>query len=141
MNFQDAIARMPHKDVMCLIEEVLNADEASIRCRAKDHRHIDYPLRIGGQLMNVSLVELGAQAAAVHASLYGIGGHHAGLLLALHDVEVRRPDVGLTDAPLETTAERLHFDATGALYRFAVYDRKAEVVSGDAMLMIRALNP
>lgn len=139
MKFQNALDRMPHKDEMRLIDEVLAANETSIRCRAKDHRPIDYPLRIGGNLMNVSLVELGAQAAAAHASLFGVGDRHAGLLLALHNVGLLRLDGGLADAPLEAVAERLHVDETGALYRFAVNDRDGEILKGEAVLMIQAL--
>jgi predicted hotdog family 3-hydroxylacyl-ACP dehydratase len=141
MNFQKAIDRMPQKGVMCLIEEVLSADETSIKCRAKDHRNAGYPLRIAGQLMTASLVELGAQAAAAHASLYCIGAHHAGMLLALHNVEIREPEGGLADAPLESSAERVHFNETGARYRFAVHYHSSEVLSGDAVLMMQAVNP
>ena len=141
MNFQAAIDRMPQKGVMCLIDEVLSADETSIKCRAKDHRNAGYPLRIAGQLMTASLVELGAQAAAAHASLYGIGGHHAGMLLALHNVEIREPDDSLTDTLLEASAERMHFDETGARYRFTVHYHSSEVLSGEAMLMMQAVPP
>lgn len=141
MNFQDAIDRMPQKGVMCLIQEVLSADEMSIRCRAKDHRTVDYPLRIAGQLMTASLVELGAQAAAAHASLYGIGTHHAGMLLALQNVEIREPDDPLADDVLEASAERLHFDDAAARYRFVVHCRSSEVLSGEAMLMMQAVTP
>ena len=141
MNFQDAVNRMPQKGVMCLIDEVLSADETSIKCRAKDHRNVDYPLRIAGQLMEVSLIELGAQAAAAHAALYSIGTHHAGMLLALHNVELREPNGSLADAPLVAFAERVHFDGAGARYRFAVHDHSSEVLSGEAMLMMQAVNP
>tara|TARA_R110002110_G_scaffold11824_4_gene56603 strand:+ start:3604 stop:4029 length:426 start_codon:yes stop_codon:yes gene_type:complete len=141
MNYRDAIDRMPQKDGMCLIEEVLDADETSIRCRAKEHWNDTYPLRVGGQLMNASLVELGAQAAAAHASLYGIGDHHAGMLLALHNIEIRQADGSLTDTPLEADAERVHFDETGARYRFSVRDCATEVLSGEAMLMMQAVGP
>ena len=141
MNFQDAIDRMPQKGIMCLIQEVLSADETSIRCRAKDHRSVKYPLRIAGELMTASLVELGAQAAAAHASLYGIGTHHAGMLLALQNVELRDADDNLSDGLLEASAERVHFDDAAARYRFAVHYRSSEVLSGEAMLMMQAAPP
>ena len=139
MNFQDAIDRMPQKGDMCLIDMVLDADETSIKCRAKDHSKVAYPLRIDGQLMKTSLVELGAQAAAAHASLYGIGDHHAGMLLALHNVEISQADVDLAGSPFNATAERLHFDDTGARYRFAVSSETREILSGEAMLMMQAV--
>ena len=141
MSYQHAIDRMPQKGDMCLIDEVLDANETSITCRAKDHSTAAYPLRIDGQLMKASLVELGAQAAAAHASLFGIGDHHAGMLLALHNVEVSQGDADLAESPLNATAERLHFDDTGARYRFAVNTETEEILSGEAMLMMQAVPP
>lgn len=139
MSFQDALDRMPQKGAMLLIEEVLGADEGTIFCRARDHRGADYPLRVSGQLMTISLVELGAQAAAAHASLFGVGGHHAGLILALRDVDVKETDANRFESPLETNAERLHFDESGARYRFSVRCGATEILDGEALLMMHAV--
>jgi predicted hotdog family 3-hydroxylacyl-ACP dehydratase len=139
MSFSEALERMPQKGVMLLIDEVLAATEDSIVCRASDHRRADYPLRIAGELMPVTLVELGAQASAAHASLYGIGGHHAGLLLALHKVEILKSDGDLSDSPLEACANRLYFDESGARYRFTVRDQTRDILVGEAMLMMQAI--
>lgn len=139
MSFQDALDRMPQKGAMLLIDTVLSADEDTIHCRARDHRTPDYPLRIADSLMTISLVELGAQAAAAHASLYGVGGHHAGLLLTLRDVEICEADADHFESPLESRAERLQFDQSGARYRFVVCSGAAEVLSGEALLMMQAV--
>ena len=74
MSLEAALARMPQKGAMQLLERILDLDKTTIRCLARDHRAADYPLRIEGRLMGASLVELGAQAAAAHASLHGVGG-------------------------------------------------------------------
>lgn len=139
MNFRDAIDRMPQKGKMLLIEDVLRVDEASIACRARDHRCGNYPLRLNGRLFSVSLVELGAQAAAAHASLFGVGGHHAGLLLSLRDVHISEDDADRLDQRLEASAERIHFDEGGARYRFAVSSGPHEILQGEALLMMQAI--
>jgi len=138
VTLQDALARMPHKGAMLLLERIVEADETMIFCLAHDHSHPDYPLRIEGRLMAVCLVELGAQAAAAHASLYGEGGHRAGLLLALQGVEVLYNDGDCAVGPLEARAQRLYFDDSGARYSFDVRDRTREIVRGVAILKMQA---
>lgn len=134
----ELLERMPQKGPMLLIERVVEIDADRIRCLARDHGGADYPLRIDGELEPASLVELGAQAAAAHASAHGMGQHHAGLLLALRDVEITG-DVGA--GPLEVRAERLFFDEGGARYRFAVGPEAAPVLSGEAMMKMRRVAP
>ncbi|MDA1189914.1 MAG: hypothetical protein O2854_09620, partial [Chloroflexi bacterium] len=113
--------------------------EGSIICRATDHTEPTYPLRIGGRLHAISLIELGAQASAAHASLYGFAGHHhAGLLIALNNVEIRRHNSELFDTPLTVRAKRLHFDSGSARYCFAVCSNIDEFLSGEAMFMMKA---
>lgn len=141
MNFRDAIDRMPQKGKMLLIQDVLRVDENAIACRASDHRGSDYPLRLNGRLFSASLVELGAQAAAAHASLFGVGGHHAGLLLSLRDVTISEDDVDRLDGALDANAERIHFDEGGARYRFDVSSGSHEILRGEALLMMQAVNP
>lgn len=124
---------------MQLIEEILHASEDEIRCAARDHTALDYPLRVNGRLYPITLVELGAQAAAAHASLFGIGGHHAGLLLALGGISVRAGGEVDAEPPLDARATRLHFDAGGARYRFAVRSGGETLVEGQAMLKMQAI--
>lgn len=138
MNFRHALDCMPQKGLMLLIDEILEADETSISCRARDHRSANYPLRVAGHLMPVALTEIGAQAAAAHASLFGVGGHHTGLLLALHQVEVLRSAKDPLEHTLTVDAEQLFLDENGARYRFAVRDQAGDVLRGEAMLMMRA---
>lgn len=140
MRLQDGLDRMPQKGPMQLIERIVAADATTIHCVAKDHSADSYPLRIDGHLPLIALVELGAQAAAAHASLFGIGGHHAGLLLALHGVEIAEGSGLLTDEPLQTRATQLHFDEAGARYSFEVSSGAQIVLSGQAMLRMEAVD-
>ena len=130
---------MPQKGAMLLLERILSADETAIQCLAKDHRGPDYPLRIGGALAPLSLVELGAQAAAAHASLFGIGGHHAGLLLALHNVEITAKNFLDGDERLTAGATQLYFDENGARYDFGVDLAGDIILSGQAMMRMEAV--
>lgn len=139
MNLNHALNYMPHKGAMLLIKDVLQADEGSIICRATDHTDPSYPLRIAGRLHAISLIELGAQASAAHASLYGFAGdHHAGLLIALNDIEILQNNSELFDAPLKVRARRLHFDGGSARYCFVVFGHIEEFLSGEAILMMKA---
>ena len=140
MNIQRALDMMPQKGAMRLLERVIDIDETMIMCRARDHRQPSYPLRIDGRLMGISFVELGAQAAAAHASLHGIGGHHTGLLLALHDVEVNLEDGDAAVGRLICHAEQLFFDNGVARYRLSIHDDNSEQLRGEAMLKMQAVD-
>lgn len=139
MNLHSALDRMPHKGAMLLLESIIGIDETTIHCRACDHRAPDYPLRIDGKLMGVTLIELGAQAAAAHASLHGIGGHHAGLLLALFNVEILLADGDAAVGCFSAIAEQVYFDHDMARYRFSVRDQQGEQLRGEAMLKMQAI--
>jgi len=139
VNLQDGLERMPQKGAMLLIERIVSADETTIDCIARNHMDADYPLRINGQLMPVSLVEIGAQAAAAHASFFGVGGHHKGLLLALHTVEVAEGDAHNSGEQLRARATQLHFDDIGARYSFELTAGDRVVLNGQAMLKMEAV--
>ncbi|MEM7744634.1 MAG: hypothetical protein AAF409_13085 [Pseudomonadota bacterium] len=129
-----ARARMPHRGAMQLIEEIAEIDATSIRCISTGHTAAGHPLRLDGVLYVSALVELGAQAAAAHASVHGMGGAHAGLVLAMNDVEIHGIRV---DAPrleiLATLAESIH---GAARYTFAV-DGPARLLSGSLLLSMQ----
>lgn len=134
----EALARMPHKGPMLLIAEIVETTDDRIVARARDHRNPAHPLRIDGTLHAPALVELGAQAAAAHASLHGIGGAHTGLLLALREAEVLRHDPDAASGPFTVTAERLAADASGARYRFRVSDGATDHLRGEALMSMTA---
>lgn len=134
----EALARMPHAGTMRLVASIEAADATCIRCRATDHARPDHPLRLGGVLHAAALVELGAQAAAAHASLFGMGMAHAGLVLAIGDVALHGNRIESAE-PLRMSAERLHQLETAAAYRFVVTQGTAHVVTGEILLsMVRA---
>ncbi|MEL6476503.1 MAG: hydroxymyristoyl-ACP dehydratase [Pseudomonadota bacterium] len=131
-----ALERMPHRGAMLLLEQIAEMGPERIVCQARDHRGADYPLRLDGRLFAVALVELGAQAAAAHASLHGVGGAHTGLLLSLREVAVLALEVPDTP-PLTITAERAGGGAGAAHYRFEVTAEGHPLVTGSAILSMQ----
>ncbi len=132
----EALKRMPHSGPMRLIEEIVSADAIEILCIARDHRAQSYPLRLDGELHACVLVELGAQAAAAHTSLSGIGGAHTGLVLAFSNVEVFRDRVA-GDQKLTVRAGQRQSLENAARYRFEVMDRAGTVIAGDVLLSLQ----
>lgn len=129
----EALQRMPHAGAMRLIAAVEAADATRIDCRATDHAAPDYPLRLDGVLYSAALVELGAQAAAAHASIFGVGAAHTGLVLAIGDLDLHRDCVD-DPHPLRMTAERLDRIGSAVAYRFDVTQAGAPLVTGELLL-------
>ena len=132
----EALARMPHHGDMRLIEHVASAGPDDIHCIARPVDGDDYPLRLNGVLYGVALAELGAQTAAAHASLFGIGTAHMGLVLSFSGLDVHC-DVVRGPGPVEIRAERIATTDEAASYRFRVMAGEETIVSGDALLSIR----
>jgi predicted hotdog family 3-hydroxylacyl-ACP dehydratase len=129
---------MPHKGAMRLLESISSVSEHEIHCIGTSHIDSTYPLRIDGTLFSISLVELGAQAAAAHASLFGIKGNHTGLLIGLQNIEICIPTVTKHPEPLKITAQQLHFDTNGSLYGFKVFGEDSQIfVAGRAALKMQ----
>ena len=122
---------------MRLIRTIISADDTRIHCLAKDHTKLDYPLRLDGVLYAATLAELGAQAAAAHASLFEMRGAHTGLLVALQDVEFPTQEVGNEHCRLDVFAEQLQFSGNSAIYRFRVSSGSADLLNGRATLTMK----
>ncbi len=133
---RDALARMPHSGPMRLIDDVVSADEDGILCIATDHQAASYPLRIDGILHGCVLMELGAQAAAAHASLFGMSGAHTGLVLSFGNVEIRRDRVE-TKRQLTVRAWQLQSLDNASSYGFEVFDGADLVVAAEVLLSMQ----
>ena len=132
-----ALARMPHKGNMRLIDRVVSVSERQIHCIATPHNDATYPLRIDGTLFSACLVELGAQAAALHASFFDVKGNHTGLLVGLQNVEFSLPVLPRFPDPLQVFANQLHFDSNGSLYDFKVVLGSEACTTGRAALKMQ----
>lgn len=134
-DLETALERMPHRGAMRLIAEITTADETSISCRGTDHRGPAYPLRLDGKLHTATLAELGAQAAAAHASLFGMGAAHTGLVLSLSDVTIHRSQPQEA-APLDVTATRTTLLDEMAGYDFEIREGDGVLLSGSVLLSL-----
>lgn len=126
-----ARSRMPHTGKMQLIEEIGEITGQTIRCRSTGHVNAGYPLRVKGLLYTAALIELGAQAAAAHASIQAMGGAHSGLVLSISDVLILAPRV--EDAELETVAVLTETMDGAAQYTFAV-SGASKLIEGSLLL-------
>src|SRR6201982_2339720 len=69
INKAEIRSLIPHSDLMCLLDEVVEWDDQSIACASNTHRDPATPLRRQGRLSAVHAFEYGAQAAAIHGGL------------------------------------------------------------------------
>lgn len=126
---------VPHGGAMCLLEEVLAWDDEHVIAATRTHRAEDNPLRRDGHLDPVHLCEYGAQAMAVHGGLLAHrGGQRArpGFLVSLREVWLAAGYVELCGSALEVTAKRIHGDASGWQYAFAVHHEGRPLATGRA---------
>lgn len=132
---REILDRMPHKGPMRLIETIEQASDARLTCLCKEHRRPDYPLRLGASLMTASLAELGAQAAAAHASITEIEGAHRGMVLSYKDLNILLPEPPQTGR-LRVTAHKQSHMGQMAVYTFEVREDDIPVLTGEVLLII-----
>lgn len=132
-EFADLI---PHAGRMCLLDEVLAWDAATIHARSASHALPDHPLRGTGGLHAVHLAEYGAQAMAVHGALRdrarGDSEVRPGRLVSLRDVQLAVEHVDPAAGALDVHAECLYADAAGAQYAFRIEQGGHLLASGRA---------
>jgi predicted hotdog family 3-hydroxylacyl-ACP dehydratase len=126
---------------MCLLDGVLEWNDAALRCVSHRHRAIDNPLRRTDGLAGICGIEFAAQAMALHGRLAARadGQPAMGYLVSLRDVTCRAPRLDILGGDLLIAAERLAGDDAQALYRFALTCEGAAIVEGRATAMLRAV--
>lgn len=136
---REAIAGLiPHQGGMCLWDEVLAWDAASIRLSTHRHRDPGHPLRSHDRLHAVHLCEYGAQAMAVHGGLRAraAGGiARPGLLVALRGVELHVARIDDLDGALECEARLLIDGDSGCQYDFRLHHEGRLLAEGRAAVM------
>lgn len=134
----DIAKLIPHAGAMCLLERVLEWDDASIRCLSTRHRAEDNPLRSRGRLAAVCGVEFAAQAMAVHGALAAGAGPRpkAGYLASLRELTCRCERLDGLAGDLVIDAERVMGDARQAVYRFALHCDRSEILAGRATVVL-----
>lgn len=125
---------------MCLLDEVIQWNEATIRCISRSHRDGDNPLRAGPQLPALCGIEYAAQAMAVHGRLSAIVGEtpRAGYIASVSDVVCHARRLDDLEHDLVIDAERLMGDEQRVLYRFALSAGGMEILRGRAAVVLDA---
>lgn len=131
-------ALVPHQMAMCLLDFVKEWTEDAILCGTRSHACPDNPLRHHGRLAALHLCEYGAQAMAVHGGLSSSRAvliARPGLLAALRNVELLVDSVD-PSGTLEVRARRVHGNAAGWQYHFAVDQDGRRLAAGRATVMV-----
>jgi predicted hotdog family 3-hydroxylacyl-ACP dehydratase len=137
----EILTLIPHQGAMCLWDEVIAWDDASIRLRARNHVDAAHPLRSAGLLRAVHLCEYGAQAMAVHGGLRArMRGEmpRPGLLVALRGVQLHVARIDDLRGALECEAEVLMETEAGQQYAFRISHAGVLIAEGRAAVMLAA---
>lgn len=131
---------IPHKGDMCLWDEVLEWDAASIRLRAFNHSDAAHPLRSNDRLRAVHLCEYGAQAMAVHGGLRASKTGSAprpGMLVALRGVELHVAHIDDLTGAIECHAQVLVEGEASQQYAFRITHGETLLAEGRAAVMLK----
>lgn len=141
IGHEQILGMIPHAGAMCLLDEVLDWDAASVHCLSHRYRNAENPLRrADGTLGTACGIEIAAQAMAVHGRLTAPEGGEPvpGYLVSLRDVRLAGPLLDDAKGPLLIEARLLMGDGSGATYEFAVTSQGTPWLSGRATVLFGA---
>ena len=131
---------IPHADLMCLLDGVVQWDDRKIACVSNTHRDPANPLRRQWQLSAVHAFEYGAQAAAIHGGLRArAAGTVAppGYLAALRDGRLHVTRLDYIHLPLRISAAWLYGEGANTVYEFLVSAASVVVAEGRVTIVER----
>jgi len=131
---------IPHSDLMCLLDEVVQWDDESITCASNTHRDPANPLRRQGALSAMHAFEYGAQAAAIHGGLRArAAGTIAppGYLAALRDGRLYVTRLDYIHLPLRISATRVYGESANTIYEFTLSAATAVIAEGRVTIVER----
>ena len=140
----DISTLVPHQGAMCLWQQVVAHDAASVRLRTATHRNPANPLRSDGRLRALHLCEYGAQAMAVHGGLLGRDSGaavRAGMLVALRGVALHVARIDDLPGDIEGEATLLAHGAGSQQYAFRIHHAGMLLAEGRAAVMLQAPLP
>ncbi|HEU4655106.1 MAG TPA: hypothetical protein VFS47_14040 [Steroidobacteraceae bacterium] len=136
----DLAKLIPHQGTMCLLERVVEWNDAHIKLESSTHRSPTNPLRTNGKLRTVHLCEYGAQAMAVHGALRSRGSGDRpkpGMLVSLRNVKLHCDFVEHLEGAILVEAECLQAAADSLQYTFRVSHRDTVLAEGRAMVVLK----
>lgn len=134
-------AHIPHQGQMCLLDEVVEWTEGSIRCRSESHRRVDNALRAHGRLGIACGIEYAAQAMAVHGALRAASlslESRAGLLASVRGLTMHVDRLDDIAGDLLASATLVSGDSTMVLYEFSLADSTRALLLGRATIAFAA---
>ena len=137
LNATEIIALIPHGEEMSLLDKVTSWNNEQITCSTLSHTHSNNPLRVNNELHSCSLIEYGAQAAAIHAGLLtgSISKHNGTAFVgAIKNITWSHPLVP-NNGDLIITATVEFADENGAIYRFEALHQDIMIISGRLILV------
>lgn len=132
---------IPHQGTMCLLERIVDWNDAEIRLASTTHRALDNPLRRDGRLRSIHLCEYGAQAMAVHGALKSqAAGSQAqpGMLVSLRAITLTRDFVEDLADELLVYAQCLQASESSLQYAFRITHRDELLAEGRAAVVLGA---
>ena len=129
---------IPHSGNMSLIDSVSYWDKNLIHCWTKSHLCSNNPLRTNLQLHSTILIEYGAQAAAIHASLSSASIDKkmgTAFLASVKHTQWKEETIPQDDEAMELKAEKEHDHNKGAIYTFQIHFNHSPFSEGKLILM------
>ena len=139
LSREQIAATIPHGDSMCVLDEVIEVDNKVIRCLSRHHLDECNPLK-EKNLGVWTLIEYGAQAAAVHKGLTDSDegalapSAKAAYIAQVKNIQVSEPTV-VSDI-LTVKAECLVSDLSAAAYQITISANDKELLSGRVTLSL-----
>ncbi|HEV7606658.1 MAG TPA: hypothetical protein VGO61_04940 [Steroidobacteraceae bacterium] len=133
---------LPHRGHARMLERVASRDETTIVARTSTHRAETNPLRRGGRLAGVVLIEYGAQAMALHGALRRLDAGlepQSALLVSVRDFIATRDFIDDLPGELEIVARVLLATATSWQYSFEALHEGVLIASGRVAAMAHDL--
>ena len=137
MPHADIAALIPHQGGMCLLEDIVEWDEARIVLTTTTHLSANNPLRADGRLRAVHLCEYGAQAMAVHGALKAAPQPAPpGMLVSLRSVTFARDFIDDLAGPLRIEAICLQATQASQQYSFEITHAGETIAAGRAAVVL-----
>ncbi len=127
---------IPHAGEICLLDEIIAWDAATLCCKSQRFALPGNPLRrADGTLGMACGIEIAGQAMAAHGRLTAAmdAPPLAGMLVSLRDVMLSGGPLHATELLIEV--QQMMGDAKGASYEFTVTGAGEKLLSGRAMVL------
>jgi predicted hotdog family 3-hydroxylacyl-ACP dehydratase len=131
--------RIPHQGSMCLLQKLEAWDADRIHCSTDTHTSADHPMRTADGLLSPTLIEIAAQAMALHGGLLAPEDSEpsAGYLASVRNVRLAVDRIDDIPGWLQVHAKRAAGDANQVLYEFAVQDGQGRALAeGRAVVVL-----